>query len=113
MNKRQELEVLADAIAKLGPDSYLGPWLLNISAEVKRAIWSDFLPELSLAQAKADCDNMRREAKSVLDKAHQSAKDIIEAGHRTVRANNEIAKLDVNKAIEGAIKALRECQYQV
>jgi hypothetical protein len=108
MTKRQELEVLADAIAKLGPDSYLGPWLASISGEVEADIRSDYFPMINIKETVAHCNKLRADAQAVLDKAHASAKDIIEAGHKTVRQNAEAARIDVNKALDAAIEAIRD-----
>ena len=53
--KAQEIEILKQAIADLGPDSYLGPWLTDLVAELTRDLRNDFLPIYTLAQTKADC----------------------------------------------------------
>jgi len=49
--KRQELEILDKAIAALGPDSYIGPWLAEVRAEVESNIRSDFFPQITLADS--------------------------------------------------------------
>jgi hypothetical protein len=51
MLKAEELGILDRAIAQLGRDSYLGPWLASVRDEVERDIRSDFSPMSDLPRA--------------------------------------------------------------
>lgn len=66
MTKQQELDILSEAINKLGADSYLGPWLSNVRAEVASLIRNDHFPALSIAEtvhaAHSAACALRREA---------------------------------------------------
>lgn len=75
--KAQELAILDNAIALLGPDSYLGPWLKSIRGEVERDVRSDLAPDYSLAAAKGEIDRIMVEAnataKAIKDEAKRNA----------------------------------------
>jgi hypothetical protein len=49
MTKSTELEILRDAVAKLGPDSYCGPWLQSVLLEVEHDLRCDIIPTVTLA----------------------------------------------------------------
>jgi len=51
LDKAGELAILDSAIRQLGEDSYLGPWLAQVRAEVENCIRSDYFPELTLGGA--------------------------------------------------------------
>jgi|SRR5215831_7212963 len=63
MTKRQELELLADTIARFGPDSYIGPWLAEYRIELEAGIVADLEPRAPLPEA------ARREAAAILEAA--------------------------------------------
>jgi hypothetical protein len=44
MTKQAELAILDKAITALGTESYLGPYLASVRAEIERDITSDFMP---------------------------------------------------------------------
>ena len=44
MTKQEELAILADTIARLGPDSYLGSWLAGSLPTLANWIRSDIFP---------------------------------------------------------------------
>ena len=100
MTKRDELNILAEAIEKLGPDSYLGPWLLNVSDEVERQIRSDFFPMVSLKDTREQCEREVADAK-------KRAQDIIEAAN--IHSNRVRMGADnlVNTIADNAIERLR------
>lgn len=64
MTKQQELAVLDGAIEKLGADSYLGPWLSQIRAEVESNIRSDFFPQITLKDSVDEGNRLIARAKS-------------------------------------------------
>jgi hypothetical protein len=99
MTKQQEIEILEKAIAQLGPDSYLGPWLSDIKAEVQTSIRSDFFPGVSfraaedqyvqrIEQAKLDAGKIIAIAKHKADKIEKIAEAIREALRSAERALN-------------------------
>ena len=53
MLKREELAVIDRAIAELGSDSYLGPWLASVRAEVERDVSNDIEPRASVGEVRA------------------------------------------------------------
>lgn len=102
MTKAEEIAVLEKAIAKLGPDSYLGPWLAQVKAEVESSIRSDIFPEVTLADAKKSCEAIRQaanvEAQAIVDRAQK------EAGALKIACDQHRDRLMVN--VREALRAL-------
>jgi hypothetical protein len=95
MTKDEELAVLDAAISKLGPNSYIGPWLQSVRGEVEQSIRSDITPPVSwrahyqqqerdqklfqercaeleqrrLANQEAETQKFRRKCRDVMDSA--------------------------------------------
>jgi hypothetical protein len=106
MTKAQELELLRSLIKSLGPDTYLGPWLSEVAAEVEQMIKNDIFPDVSLKDCARrvkynqeacdrDCDSMRQkaiaEAKDINDRAMKQREAIRTATRMALqRAINEI-----------------------
>lgn len=75
MTKTQEMDALRDLAARLGPDSYLGPWLESILPAVESSIRSDVIPfAIDPAQARADALAILKEAKEEAEKIRADAK---------------------------------------
>lgn len=64
MTKQDEMQILNNAIVQLGADSYLGPWLSSVRAEVTATIESDFFPTVSLNQTARDCTRLLDDTKA-------------------------------------------------
>lgn len=87
MTKSEEIQVLRDAIAKLGKDSYCGAWLSDQLPSIESALASDYLPDVYafsihearihadkiVAQAKEESAAIEARAKSDADKTRESA----------------------------------------
>jgi len=67
MTKHQEIEILRDTIARLGPDSYCGPWLSGQLGAIESAMASDYSPAcyaLSPSEALKESMRLIQEAKA-------------------------------------------------
>lgn len=53
MTKQAELDILRDAISRLGPNSYLGPWLEDQLPWIESDMRSDIPPMSSYSQSRA------------------------------------------------------------
>jgi hypothetical protein len=67
MTKDQELKALDAFIAKLGPQSYLGPWLAENRLDIERDIRTDSGIDVQLPAA------ARHEARGIVESAKQWA----------------------------------------
>ncbi len=63
MTKHEELEVLRDAVKRLGPDSYCGPWLDSVLGAVERDIKADLPPMPTVDATRKYCADMVADAK--------------------------------------------------
>ena len=83
MTKNQELQILDETIAKLGRDSYCGPWLASVRAEVEQDIRCDIAPCQTTAESRRNAEILLREAKESAESMLLGAK---------ARAEREIAE---------------------
>ena len=89
MNKTTEIQILEEAIEKLGKDSYLAGWLNEVKSEVIRDITSDFIPKMLPSQA-------IKKSQETLDEANKKSREIY------LNAKNEADKIMVNAYNEAA-----------
>lgn len=78
--KAEESKILEETIQKLTPNSYLGPWLVMVKAELESMMRADSYPCVSLAESAELVErikaNATREAKSIVAKAEREAEAI-------------------------------------
>lgn len=84
ITKDQELAILTEAMLKLGPDSYLGPWIKEIRAELEAMMRADSFPCVTLAEAKEDCVALIAKAEQKADEIKVAAKQRAEDRERLV-----------------------------
>jgi hypothetical protein len=102
ITKKEELEIINQTIAKLGPNSYLGPWLSSVRFELEAAIRSDLVPEVSLKQTSEQCARMvesaKRESQNITNRAKYKADEIMDAAQTaTEKARTRI--MDAQKEL--------------
>lgn len=103
MTKQQEVEILSAAIKQLGPDSYLGPWLVEIKAELADLIKTDIFPDITLKDA---IDSGNR----LIARAKCDADDVIAAAQLKADALEKAAdehRNHVSDSIHSALSALK------
>jgi vacuolar-type H+-ATPase subunit H len=90
--KAQEIEILTAAIAQLGDNSYLGPWLKEILPELKARIESDIYPTITLAQAQAQALSIVTSASAEAAKIRVDAEKDVEAQYKRLsQARSELS----------------------
>lgn len=103
MTKNQELEILDAAISKLGPDTYLGPWLSQIRFELKSLLQSDILPQISLEDAS-------KEARLVLERANLEADRIVKTARKNVQGIEQNAAEEATRIGNSVLRVLRDAE---
>jgi hypothetical protein len=109
MTKAQELERLRSLIKSLGKDTYLGPWLEEVSLEVEQMIKNDIFPDIlpnacakrvkeNMEKCQKDCDEMKVRAaaycKQIGESAREEAVKVVErAGHQRERLKYQLQEL--------------------
>lgn len=88
MTKQQEIDILQAAIDRLGPTSYLGPWLAGVKAEVAQCITGDCFPDISLKDAA-----MR--AKGIVELAEEAALRVKDGSARQAKQANATLARDL------------------
>lgn len=94
MTKSQEIEILLETAAKLGKNSYCGPWLASVAEEVRSEIRSDFMPSPSITLTIKACErriaNAKAEAEIIINGAYKQSETIRQERARIV--NGAIAE---------------------
>jgi hypothetical protein len=113
MTKSQEIEILREAASKLGADSYLGPWLLQLLPELEAHMRADVRPMITVAdaieyaqgRAELEADRIIRfaqteaaKAKADAEKYREQARGIAgnlrHSGRELAKIQESIARLD-------------------
>jgi cell division septum initiation protein DivIVA len=104
MTKKQELAWLDSLIVTLGPDSYLGPWLSSVKANVEQMIQSDIFPDIvpsetaaTLAKQKEDC---KKECADMISRAEFQAKRITDAATEFRDRTRAVVRRQLEEAIK-------------
>lgn len=106
MTKDQELNILRKAIQDLRIDSYLGKWLNSITDELERDLRSDFIPVLTLAEARDRAESVLAAARNRAEAHHREV--AAEADRILIEARAEAAAIrsSARRALESALKLI-------
>jgi cell division septum initiation protein DivIVA len=99
-SKADELAILRDCIAKLGPDSYCGPWLREQLPCLEQDMRSDIFPQHTYSAAKAEAERIVAEAKA-------KAAELISAAQDKANDIDRKSNQAMNEAASGLRQALR------
>ena len=89
MTKNDELSILRDAIARLGPHSYLGPWLEDQLPWIESDMRSDIPPMSSYSQSRAvRAEELEDNRRRIADMESQAQVRIREHEERLSRTFN-------------------------
>jgi len=105
MKKSEELQLIRDAVQRLGPGSYLGPWLSDQIPSIKGALASDYPPEAyacSIREARIHCEKIITQARDEAEKTRARAKADAEAERQKACRFNDSIRADLLRAIERA-----------
>lgn len=105
-SKAAELDWLSQAIAQLGPRSYLGPWLASIRSDIERALQSDVaLPTFQdLYEARREAETIRTASRDertrTLDVARAEATELMAKAEKDARATRLLAVQSLERLAE-------------
>jgi multidrug resistance efflux pump len=99
MTKNQELLELKSLSAKLGPDSYIGPWLASIIPEIECDVRSDLQPMITWFEA-------RKQAAQAINDARKEYERIIQEAQQHASRITKTAQNASHEAINNALNAL-------
>ena len=106
MTKSEEIQVIRDAIAKLGKDSYCGAWLADQLPSIESAIASDYPPEtyaFSIHEARIHCEKLisaaKEESASIEARAKSDAEKTRETACRFADSIRQSLKRDIEAAL--------------
>jgi len=90
--KAQEIEILEETIQKLTPNSYLGPWLAEVKAELQAMIAADSFPCVSLTESAEQAERITAQAERKAEQIVTNAKHAAEARERVAESLAERAR---------------------
>lgn len=105
MTKSDEIQVIREAISRLGSNSYLGPWLDDQMPSIESALASDYPPEayaFSIREARIHCETLVNQAKKESAEILARAKADAEKERRKACQFNKSIRADLLRAIENA-----------
>jgi len=87
MSKTDELEILREAVAKLGPGSYCGPWLAGQIPGIEADIRGDVVPlaDWHADRLEREADALRQRATLDALRTRDAANDLVAVGPRRMR----------------------------
>lgn len=109
MTKSQEIQIIRDAIALLGVNSYCGPWLADQLPSIESAIASDYPPEayaFSLREAHIHCEKLIAMAKDESAAIEKRAKADAEKLREAACKFNDSIRADLKRSIESALQRI-------
>ena len=95
LSKGQEIAAIRDLAAKIGPDSYIGPWLEAVAREAEQLIRDDFSLDLSIRETIARAE---REARAIIEQAKHAAESIAATAKPEAHSISQRAKDNRNAA---------------
>ena len=109
MSKSEELQILRNAAAALGPDSYCGPWIAEQLQAIESAMRFDIKPGaagLSWSATWDECAAMKRDAEAYAKETRENAEK--EAHRKIETACNaaERIRTDLKAEIQRAERVL-------
>ena len=111
MTKLDELSHVAELAQRLGPDSYLGPWLADCLPMLRDCMASDFIPDGPMKMhsdaAMARSDAMR-EALEIREQARKDGAGHREQGRKEAAAILRVAQAEADRVRGAAWGALRQ-----
>jgi cell division septum initiation protein DivIVA len=111
MTKLEELSHVAELAQRLGPDSYLGPWLADCLPMLRDWMAGDFIPDGPLkmhSQAAMARNNAIGEASEILEQARKDDFDRRELSRKQAAAILANAQKEADRIRETAWSALRQ-----
>lgn len=79
ITKKEELEIITETANKLGPNSYLGPWLLSVRHELESMMRADSFPCVNLTESSEHAAkiiaNAERKAEQIIANAKHRAEE--------------------------------------
>jgi hypothetical protein len=84
MTKQAELDILRDTIARLGPNSYLGPWLEDQLPWIESDMRSDIPPMSSWTESRARIAAERAESLHSIERAESACRERCQSMEKSV-----------------------------
>ncbi len=104
LSKAAEVSLLRQLSAAFGPNSYIGPWLADVVANVEADIANDLPPSPTLSEAR----QLQHEARQILAAAHKDAECVRNAAYddaKKIRAAAEQSSQAITARAAASVRA--------
>jgi len=111
MTKSQEIQIIREAIEKLGVHSYCGPWLTDQLPAIESAITSDYPPEayaFSIREARIHCEKLIKAANEESAAIEKRAKSEAEKIREVACKFSESIRSGLKREIESALHQIEK-----
>jgi hypothetical protein len=106
MTKQEEIEILKATAKKLGPDSYVGPWLAEQLPAMIGSIMDDLSPDACGVMTIADA---RRKASEIIHEAHDKRRKI--EAESEAKEKQAMERVDfLHRRIRNMERAIQDCK---
>lgn len=106
MNKAAEILILQETAKRLGPQSYLGPWLDSVIWEAQSLMTSDIRPEIRIRDTIKTCERQIQDADVYAKRAVEKARAEADKLLADARQNSEWCRARLRRQLEEAAKSL-------
>ena len=111
MTKSEETQIIREAIAKLGQNSYCGPWLADQLPAIESAIASDYPPEayaFSIREARIHCEKLIKAANEESAAIEKRAKSEAEKIRDAACKFSESIRSGLKRELEAALHQIEK-----
>jgi len=111
LTKAQELMILDAAIQNLGVDSYLGPYLKDVRADVERDIRGDIMP-MALMPSES-LKRAARERAGIIEAANAEAARIVERAEAAAKRTAIVVETERRRVVREMQRAIETLQFSL
>jgi hypothetical protein len=104
--KSEELQIIKETSAKLGKDSYLGPWLESVAAELEALMRADCFPCVNLTESEHHAQRIISRAENKAEVIERNAKARAEERERAAEMHVSRLVREAKSSLERAIQAI-------
>lgn len=106
MTKAQELDALRALALELGPQSYIGPWILDNLPGIEADIKADLPPVMSWSDQRGLHAAAMADAKQIRAAAEQDRQRILDSARADARQIRDSVASDIRKLADAALRQI-------
>ena len=104
--KAQELDALRALAQELGPQSYIGPWILDNLPGIEADIKADLPPVVTWSDLRGLHTAAMADAKQIREEAERERQRILDAARADARQVRDSVAADIRKLADSALRQI-------